>query len=105
MFVTLISFRGNFKSFWDLTEVSAQSWYKVHINNLVDPTFKISLLKSRNVSHRHGGMFPIVHSIAVALATTGIQAGDTTLCCACQWPGPDLGFPEKNATYGIECIL
>ena len=73
MFVTKINFRGTFKSFWNLTEVSAQSWYKVHTYNLVNPTLKISLSKSRNVSHRHGGMFPIVHSIAVALATTVIQ--------------------------------
>jgi len=27
--VTLIRFRGTFELFWDLTEVSAQSWYKV----------------------------------------------------------------------------
>jgi len=29
MFVTSISFRGTLKSFWYLTEVSEQSWYKV----------------------------------------------------------------------------
>ena len=40
-----MSFRGTFKSFWDLTEVSAQSWYKVRTYTLVNPTFKISLLQ------------------------------------------------------------
>ena len=39
-----ISFRVTFKSFWDLTEVSEQSWYKVLTYELVNPTFKISLL-------------------------------------------------------------
>ena len=43
MFVTLISLCGTFKSFGDLTEVSAQSWYKVRTYNLVNPPFKISL--------------------------------------------------------------
>jgi len=47
MFVTWISFRGTFQSFWDLTEVSAQSWYKVRTYDLVHPTFKISLLPKR----------------------------------------------------------
>jgi len=42
-FVTWISFRGTFQSFWDLIEVSAQSLYKVR-TDLVTPTFKISLL-------------------------------------------------------------
>ena len=51
MFVTLISFRGTFKSFWDLTEVSAQSWYTVRTYHLVNPTFKISLLKITNVKY------------------------------------------------------
>ena len=46
MFVTWISFRGTFQSFLDLTEVSAQSWYKVRTNDSVNPTFKISLLQS-----------------------------------------------------------
>jgi len=45
MFVTSISIRGTFKSFWDLTEVSEQSWYKVLTYELVNPTFKISLLQ------------------------------------------------------------
>jgi len=45
IFVELISFRATFKSFWDLTEVSAPSEYKVLTYYLVDPTFKISLLK------------------------------------------------------------
>ena len=40
----LISFRGIFTSFWDLTEVSEQSWYKVLTYELVNPTFKISLI-------------------------------------------------------------
>ena len=44
MFVTWISFRGTFQSFWDLSEVSAQSWYKVRTYDLVNPTFKISLI-------------------------------------------------------------
>ena len=44
MFVTWISFRGTFQSFLDLTDVSAQSWYKVRADDLVNPTFKISLL-------------------------------------------------------------
>jgi len=44
MFVRLIKFRGTFQSFWDLTEVSAQSWYKVRTYHLVHSTFKISLL-------------------------------------------------------------
>ena len=44
MFVTSISFRGTLESFWDLTEVRAQSWYKVRSYELVNPTFKISLL-------------------------------------------------------------
>jgi len=44
MFVTSISSRGTFKSLWDLTEVSAQSRYKVRSYELVNPTFKISLL-------------------------------------------------------------
>ena len=35
---------GPFKSFWDLTEVSEQSWYKVLTYEIVNPTFKISLL-------------------------------------------------------------
>jgi hypothetical protein len=43
--MTLISFRGTFKSFWDLAEVSAQSWYKVRTYHLVKPTFNISLLQ------------------------------------------------------------
>jgi len=30
------------KSFWDLTEVSEQSWYKVLTYELVNPTFKKS---------------------------------------------------------------
>ena len=45
MFVTSISFRGTFKSFWYLAEVSEQSWYKVLTYELVKPTFKISLLR------------------------------------------------------------
>ena len=44
MFVTSISFRGAVKSFWDLTEVSEQSWYKVLTYELVNPTVKTSLL-------------------------------------------------------------
>ena len=44
MFVTWISFRGTLKSFWDLTDVSAQSWYKVRTCDLVNSTFKISLI-------------------------------------------------------------
>ena len=47
MFVTSISFGGTSKSFWDLTEVSEQSWYKVLTCELVNQTFKISL------SHNH----------------------------------------------------
>ena len=43
MFVTSINFRGTFESFWDLTEVSEQSWYKVLTYELVNPTFKLSL--------------------------------------------------------------
>ena len=43
--MTSISFRGTFKSFWDLTEVGEQSWYKVLSHKIVYPTFKISLLK------------------------------------------------------------
>ena len=45
MFVTWISFRETFQSFWDLTEVCEQSWYnlKVLIYELVNPTFKILL--------------------------------------------------------------
>ena len=45
MFVTSISIRGTFKSFWDLTEVSEQSWYKVLTYELVNPTLKVSLLQ------------------------------------------------------------
>ena len=45
MFVTTIHFRGTYKSLWDLTEVSEQSWYEVLTYELVIPTFKISLLK------------------------------------------------------------
>jgi len=46
MFVTSISIRRTFKSFWDLTEVSEQSWYKLEVltYELVNPTFKISLI-------------------------------------------------------------
>jgi len=44
MFVTWISFRGTFQSFWDLTEVSAQSWYKVRNCDLLNHTFEISLV-------------------------------------------------------------
>jgi len=44
MFVTRISFRGTLQSFCDLTEVSAQSWYKVRTYDIVNPTFKISIL-------------------------------------------------------------
>jgi len=46
MFVASTRFRGTFKSFWDLTdsEVSEQSWYIVLTYELVNPTFKISLL-------------------------------------------------------------
>jgi len=40
--VTSISFREPFESFWDLIEVSAQSWYNVRTYYLVNPTFKIS---------------------------------------------------------------
>ena len=40
-----LSFRGTFKSFWDLTEVSVQSWYNVRSYELVNPTFKISLYR------------------------------------------------------------
>ena len=29
------------QSFWDLTEVSAESWYTVRTYHLVNPTFKI----------------------------------------------------------------
>jgi len=47
MFVTLISFGGTFKSFWDLIEVSEQSWYKVFTYESVNPTFKISLFGQR----------------------------------------------------------
>jgi len=36
--------RGTFKSFWDLLEVSTQSWCKVRFYELVNPTFIISLL-------------------------------------------------------------
>jgi len=43
-FVTSISIRGTFKSFWDLTEVSEQSRHKVLTYELVNPTLKISLL-------------------------------------------------------------
>ena len=43
MFVMWINFRWTFQSFWDLTEVSAQSWYKVRTYDLINPTFKISL--------------------------------------------------------------
>jgi len=43
MFVTWISFGGNVQSFWDLTEVFSQSWYKVRTCDLINPTFKISL--------------------------------------------------------------
>jgi len=50
MFVTSISFRGTFKSFCDLTEVDEQSWYKVLTYELVNPTFKISPLKTHNES-------------------------------------------------------
>ena len=49
MFVTLKSFRGTFKSFWDFTEVRAQSWYNVRTYHLVKPTFKISLLQITRV--------------------------------------------------------
>ena len=37
---------GTFESIWDLTEVSEslESWYTVLTNDLVNPTFKISLL-------------------------------------------------------------
>jgi len=45
MFVTSISFRGTFESFWDRTEVSEQSWCKVLTYELVNPTFEISLFK------------------------------------------------------------
>jgi len=41
--VASINFRGTYTSFWDLTEVSKQSWYKVLTDELVNPTFKISL--------------------------------------------------------------
>ena len=40
MFVTSISFRGTFKSFWDLTEVSDQCWYKVLTYELAKPYFQ-----------------------------------------------------------------
>ena len=43
MFV--ISFHGTFKSFWYLNEVREQSWHKVLTYELVNPTFKISLLR------------------------------------------------------------
>jgi len=43
MFVTWISFRGTFQSFWDLTEVNVQSWYKVCTYDLVNPFFEICL--------------------------------------------------------------
>jgi len=42
MFVT--SIRWTFKSFWDLTQVSEQSWYKMLTYEFVNPTFKISLM-------------------------------------------------------------
>jgi len=51
MFVKSINFRGTFESFWDLTEVSAQSWYKVRTYHLVNPTFKISLYVASRNSH------------------------------------------------------
>ena len=57
MFVTWISFRGTFQSFLDLTDVSAQSWYKVRTDDLVNPTFKISLLY---VPIRKGSEYEIV---------------------------------------------
>jgi len=44
MFVTWISFRGTFQSFWDFTEVSAQSRYKLRTDDLDNPTFEIRLL-------------------------------------------------------------
>ena len=53
MSVTLISFRGKFELFCDLTEVSAQSWYKVHTSHLlsrlsktVHPVFTIRLVQA-----------------------------------------------------------
>ena len=57
MFVTWISFRGTFQSFLDLIDVSAQSWYKVRTDDLVNPTFKISLLY---VQIRKGSEYEIV---------------------------------------------
>ena len=57
MFVKWISFGGTFKSFWHFTEVSEQSWYKVLTYELVNPTFKISLLRvSRFDMMRLGGL-------------------------------------------------
>jgi len=55
MFVTSISIRGTFKSFWDLTEVSKQSWYKVLTYKLVNPTFKIR-------SNQMNCLFMILHN-------------------------------------------
>jgi len=43
LFVTWIKLRGTFQSFWDLTEIGVQSWYKVCTYYLVNPTFNISL--------------------------------------------------------------
>ena len=43
MFVTSTSFRGTFKSFWDLTEASEQSWYKVLTYELVHRLSKSNL--------------------------------------------------------------
>ena len=47
MSVTSISFRGTFKSFWDLNEVSKQSWYKMLTYEWVNPTFKMSLYRKQ----------------------------------------------------------
>jgi len=57
MFVTSISFRGTFKSFWYLAEVSEQSWYKVLTYELVKPTFKISLLRVEFLLKTDSGYF------------------------------------------------
>jgi len=85
MFVTLMSFRGTFKSFWDLTEVSAQSWYKVCTYHLVNPTFKISLFLVSNSLLHICSNFSSCYNVFILLSLSGVTSLSLLagVCAAC----------------------
>ena len=83
--MTSISFRGTFKSFWDLTEVSAQSWYKVCTYHLVNPTFKISLFLVSNSLLHICSNFSSCYNVFILLSLSGVTSLSLLagVCAAC----------------------